>query len=105
MIGVLDKLKMLNKVWLSPEMSDGMEMIKLANSVKREGYVLLNMFFHSSSLKAGLTPFTKTVEDENIILKRIKDFLENMTINNVMPVTLREYGHSIHKKANKAGIQ
>ena len=105
MIGVLDKLKMLNKVWLSPEMSDGVEMIKLANSIKREGYVLLNMFFHSSSLKAGLTPFTKSVEDENIIMKRIEDFLKNMTINNVKSVTLREYGLSIHEKANKAGIQ
>jgi hypothetical protein len=104
MIGVLDKLNMLNKVWLSPEMSDGMEMIKLANSVKREGYVLLNMFFHSSSLKAGLTPFTKSVEDENIIMKRIEKFLEKMASNNVKSVTLREYGLSIHEKSDMARI-
>lgn len=104
MIGILDKLKMLNKVWLSPEMSDGMEMIKLANSIKREGYVLLNMFFHSSSLKAGLTPFTKSVEDEKIIMKRIEEFLKKMAINNVKSVTLREYGFSIQEKENKAGI-
>jgi hypothetical protein len=104
MIGVLDKLKMLNKVWLSPEMSDGVEMIKLANSIKREGYVLLNMFFHSSSLKAGLTPFTKSVEDENIIMKRIEKFLEKMASNNVKSVTLREYGLSIHEKSDMARI-
>lgn len=97
MIGVLDKLKMLNKVWLSPETSDGMEMIKLANSMKREGYVFLNMFFHSSSLKAGLTPFTKSVEDEKIIMKRIEEFLEKMAINNVKSITLREYALSIHE--------
>lgn len=104
MIGVLDKLRMLNKVWLSPEMSDGMEMIKLSNSMKREGYVFLNMFFHSSSLKAGLTPFTKSVEDEKMIMKRIEGFLNKMAINNVKSVTLREYGLSIYEKTNKAGI-
>jgi hypothetical protein len=103
-IGILDKLKMLNKVWLSPEMSDGMEMIRLANRMEKEGYELLNMFFHSSSLKAGLTPFTKSPEDEKIILRRIEDFLENMAIRNVKPVTLREYGIPIHQNAQKAEI-
>ena len=104
MIGVLDRLKMLNKVWLSPEMADGMDMIRLANRMKREGYGLLNMFFHSSSLKSGLTPYTKSLEDENKIMKRIEDFLENMAIANVKSVTLREYGLPIHEDANKAGI-
>lgn len=104
MIGVLDKLKMLNKLWLSPEMYDGIEMIKLANSVKREGYVLLNMFFHSSSLKAGLTPFTKSLEGESVMMKRIEDFLKNMAIHNVRSVTLREYGLSIHEKTDGEGI-
>jgi len=104
MIGILDKLKMLNKVWLSPEMSNGMEMIKLANSMKKEGYGLLNMFFHSSSLKAGLTPFTKSVEDEKMILKRIEEFLKEMTTDSITAVTLREYGLSIYEKDNKAGI-
>jgi hypothetical protein len=90
LVGILDKLGIINKVWLSPETSDGKVMIKLAKSVMREGFLVLNMFFHSSSLMAGLTPFTQSIEEETTLLKRIEELLEFLVGNNVKSITLRE---------------
>ena len=90
LLGILDKLGIINKVWLSPEMANGNEMTQLAKSVEREGYTLLNMFFHSSSLKAGLTPFTKSHDDEKNFLNRIEEFLQGVAVNKVQSIPLRE---------------
>src|SRR3990170_3468198 len=73
--GILDMLKMVNKVWLSPEQSDGKAMIALGKRMLKNKYQYLNMVFHSSTLKSGLTPFVKTRDDERKFLRRIEDFL------------------------------
>ncbi len=75
LIGIFNRLNLLNKVWLSPENSDSKDMVKLAKSMKRKNYNLINMFFHSSTLKAGATPFVKTSDDEKQFLQRIREFL------------------------------
>lgn len=73
--GILDMLRMVNKVWLSPEQSDGKTMIALGKRMLKNKYPYLNMVFHSSTLKSGLTPFVKTCDDERKFLRRIEDFL------------------------------
>lgn len=72
---VLYKLNLLNRVWLSPEVADGKTMIRLARRMLRNKSKLINLFFHSPSLKSGLTPFVRTREDENKLFERIKEFL------------------------------
>jgi hypothetical protein len=74
--GVLDRMNFINKVWLSPELSDVPEMASLAEAMVRNGYRVLNMFFHSASLLAGQTPFVRSKEDERIFLGRIEAFAE-----------------------------
>jgi hypothetical protein len=74
-IGVLNRLKLLNRVWLSPEISDSKKMIQLAQCMVSRNYKFINMFFHSTSLMAKLTPYVKTLEDEKNLLQRIRDFL------------------------------
>ena len=90
LIGVLDRLNILNKVWLSPESDDAGNMIRLAESVKRNKYPILNMFFHSPSLQHGLTHFTKTKEEEKELTRRIEKFLEYTAISNIEPITMSE---------------
>lgn len=75
LVGLLHRLKLLNKVWLSPEVSDSKSMIKLTRCMMRKKYSLINMVFHSSSLKAGLTPFVKTKADEKRFYQHLKEFL------------------------------
>ncbi|MFO0754199.1 MAG: polysaccharide deacetylase family protein [Thermodesulfovibrionales bacterium] len=76
LIGVMDRLNMLNKVWLSPEQSDTGDMIRLALRMKKNGYELINMFFHSPTLKAGLTEFVQNRKEERLFVRRIREFLE-----------------------------
>jgi hypothetical protein len=73
--GILGRLRVLNKIWLSPETSSGSDMMRLTNTMMRQGYQIINMFFHSTALMAGFGPFVKTKEDEVQFLHRIEDFL------------------------------
>ena len=75
MRGVLDRLGLLNKVWLSPELADADSMIRLGMRMQRNNYPCLNMTFHSTSLMVGLSPFVRTVEEEKLFLNRITTFL------------------------------
>jgi hypothetical protein len=73
--GILRRFGILSKFWLSPETSNTSEMIKLTTAMMHQGYRIANMFFHSTALKAGLSPFVQTKDDENHFLRRIEDYL------------------------------
>ncbi len=75
-IGIMNALRLLNKVSLNPERFNEYEMIALAKVLRSKGVNVLNCTFHSTSLKAGLSPFTKTELDEQRIFNRIKAFLK-----------------------------
>lgn len=75
LVGMLHQLGLLNKIWLSPETSSGKEMIKLARRIRKNNYPFINLFFHSTSLKAGLSCYVRTKEDEQRFLQRIREFL------------------------------
>jgi len=72
---ILGRLNLLNKVYLSPEASDSRNMINLAEVMMKQGCGIMNLFFHSTSLKAGLSPFVKTEDEEKRFLGRIRNFL------------------------------
>lgn len=73
--GILDLLHINNKVWLSPEVSNSHQMIDLAKRMIKNRHRFINMVFHSSTLKSGLTPFVRTLDDEKRFLKTIEEFL------------------------------
>jgi hypothetical protein len=75
LIGILHKLNLLNKVWLTPELSDSRQLIELVQCLMKKDYEVINMFFHSTTLTAGLTHFVNTKEDEHEFIRRIKNFL------------------------------
>jgi hypothetical protein len=89
-IGFLNKANLLNKAWLSPELSDAETMIKLTKRVFENGYPYLNMMFHSTSLRHGLSPFVKSKQDEVIFFNRIKTFLQYIKNMNYESATLEE---------------
>jgi hypothetical protein len=68
-------LRLLKRFWLSPEVSVGKNMIELTLRMGKNNYSLFNMVFHSSSLKAGLSPYSKPIGDETRFIQRIKEFL------------------------------
>lgn len=90
LLGVLDRLRLINKVWLSPENSTGAQMIALARRMQRNAYPVLNLFFHSSTLTAGLTPFVRSRDDERVFMARIEAFLQYARDSGFESITLSE---------------
>ena len=88
--GLLYRAGMINKVWLSPEHSDAKTMIKLAEQVKAQECSVLNMSFHSTTLKAGLSPFFYTQKDEKDFLNRIETFLKYTSDKKISSIMLKE---------------
>ena len=76
LVGILDRLGMLNYRWLSPETSSGLEMIRLSKSFIRSGHSFLNMFFHSTTLLPGKTPYVNSERRLERFFKDIEIFLD-----------------------------
>lgn len=87
--GILERLRLMNKVWLSPEITGFRDMVLLADRKKKNNASFLNLTFHSVSLQKGLSPFVKTKEDEFKFMQKIELFLryardagwQNMTLS------------------------
>lgn len=75
LLGLLDKLNILNFYWLSPELSNAQQMIRLCNRFIKSGHNFLNMSFHSTTLLPGSTPFVNSNSDLDDFLNRIESVL------------------------------
>lgn len=86
--GLLHRVGILQKIWLSPENSTGEEMITLARSMMQRGAQVLNLFFHSPTLQPGLTPFVRNESDTREFMERIKVFLRFAADAGIEPIAL-----------------
>lgn len=89
-IGLLDKLNLLNKVWLSPELSPLDQMIKLTKAMEYNSYRFVNLTFHSTVLMNGLTPIVRSKEDKEEFMKRLRGYLLFAHRNGFKPITLSD---------------
>jgi hypothetical protein len=62
-IGILQRLGVVRKIVLSPELSSGQDLTSLMTVIARDPNPLLNVTLHSPSLQAGHTPFVRTTDD------------------------------------------
>jgi hypothetical protein len=69
--GILDKARIVNLRWLSPELSTAREMITLAKRALLRKSAYLNMSFHSTTLVPGRTQFVRTQQDLDVFLRSI----------------------------------
>ncbi len=90
LLGVLNKLKLINRVWLSPETQTTEEMLKLCSRLLKSKTRFLNLVFHSPSLQIGSTPFVKSSEDRAKFFESLRTVLRMLTENGVRSVTLSE---------------
>ncbi len=95
LVGLLATLRVVNKVWLSPELSTGKEMIGLARSMMRNDYPLLNMIFHSTALQPGLTPFVRTSDDSRRFRRSLREFLVFARDQGVESIGLSQAGRFV----------
>ncbi len=75
LLGFLSKLQAVKKVLLSPENSTSSEMIDFTTKLIYRQVPMINLWFHSTSLKPGLTSFVKTEGDQRKFMEKIKTFL------------------------------
>jgi len=93
--GVLAKLGLVNRIWLTPEFCDSTSMIRLAEAMRSHGVPIMNLSFHSTTLIAGLTPFVSTSSDEKTFLMRIREFLRYAKESGCEFHTLSTAAHAI----------
>jgi len=75
-LGFIDRLRLINFRWLSPELSSSLDMIRLARSFIAQGHRCLSMSFHSNSLLPGSNPFVRNDRELDVFLSNIALFLE-----------------------------
>lgn len=92
---LLHRLGAVNRVWLSPEGASSAEMIALCRRLMKQGIGFLNMMFHSPSLRAGLTPYVRTRDDERRLFERIRDVVRFARDHGVESITLSEAARSV----------
>lgn len=74
--GILDRTRMLNFRWLSPELSNGKDMVALAKTCLLRSASYLNMSFHSTTLLPGKSPFVRTHAELESFLRNIEIILQ-----------------------------
>jgi hypothetical protein len=74
--GVLARLGLLNKIWLSPEGYRLSEMIALSRALYDDGLRIFSFAFHSPSLDWGNTPYVKSQGDLRQFLDCCRRFFE-----------------------------
>ncbi len=89
-IGTLNRLHLLNMASLCPESCDEKGMTGVAKVFKKKNFKIINMMFHSTSLKSGLNDFTKTRQEENRIFRRIKTFLQFAKDEGIEPLKVSD---------------
>jgi hypothetical protein len=75
LVGILDKLHLLNWIRLNPENSSVDQMIKLTKVLIKKDVKIINMMFHSTTLMPGLNGFVKNTMDEKRFITNIENFL------------------------------
>ena len=97
-IGLLHYLSILKKIALSPEVSSLRDMITLLKTNRRRGISILNLFFHSSSLFPGCSPYVQSKSDLVSFLNKIDSFFSFAKGNfNIEGITLSKLSSSAKK--------
>lgn len=90
LIGVLDRLRLVNRVPLTPELSSSSEMVALVERMQQQGHALMTMWFHSSTLMPGLTPYVRSEQEAERFLDKLREFFVSVRAMGIGSATLSE---------------
>ena len=90
-IGILWKLGIMRKIHLTPELATSENMVKLVKAAIKKEHRVIHMFFHSSSLMPGASPYVKNTSDKEKLYQKIKEVFSYLQENtDVQCCTLEE---------------
>ena len=100
--GFLARLGFLRSVWLSPERETPARLVRLLRQSMREGCRIVNLFFHSSSLQVGCTPFVRTPDEKEHFLRALSTILNFCQEFGVASVPLSQAAQTILRSGSSA---
>ena len=77
--GILARLRLVERITLTPEGISFEELRRLTRALLRKGHRVFNFTYHSPSLAPGNTPYVRTQGDLRIFLKRIDSYMHFFT--------------------------
>ena len=93
-VGIAARLKILNRVCLSPEGYDVSEMIALTRTLFKAGVRIFTFNFHSPSLVAGNTPYVRDSNELTAFLYKFEAyfdfFMDKLKGEAITPLALRK---------------
>jgi hypothetical protein len=75
-VGALARLRLADRVWLSPEGYSSDEHQRLARALFEDGLRIFSFTFHSPSLEPGHTPYVQSTADLEQFLSRFQAFFD-----------------------------
>jgi hypothetical protein len=75
-IGVMARLRLVDRIWLSPEGYVSSEHIRLVRALYRDGLRIFSFAFHSPSVQPGNTPYVTSEADLQRFLSRCRRFFD-----------------------------
>jgi hypothetical protein len=75
-IGLMSRLRLLDKIWLSPEGYASSEHIRLVRTLYGDGLRIFSFAFHSPSVHPGNTPYVRSEADLQVFLSRCRTFFD-----------------------------
>ena len=96
--GIVHRIGLLRKIWLSPEESSTRDMITLAKVMITNGARILNCSFHSNSLLPGTGPFVNNAKELEDFYGRIEKILQYLsTHTRLRSLTLSDVSRSFNE--------
>jgi hypothetical protein len=94
--GLGARLGIVRRVILSPETNSVRHMSALARRLVQFGVPFLHLFFHSTSLRPGLSPFTRSAADVGRLLDRVAVFLDRLSRHvEIRPARVSEIAETV----------
>ena len=90
LLGLLDKLGLVKRIVLSPELSTAEEMIQLTNALSRRGAEFINLYFHSPTLRIGATKYVRNKVDKDRFLNSLERYFQFTNKSGIQSITLSE---------------
>jgi peptidoglycan/xylan/chitin deacetylase (PgdA/CDA1 family) len=79
LVGIASRLNVIRRIALSPELASVADMVTLSRRVLEHGIRHLHMFWHTPSLRPGLSPFVTTSADVEHLYAAVEEYLERLS--------------------------
>jgi hypothetical protein len=101
--GLLARLGLLDKIWLSPEGFTSCEHRKLTLALYKAGLRIFSFAFHSPSVEPGHTPYVRSARDLEGFLESCRSFFEFfLGVMNGRPATPGELKRQLGRESGEA---